>query len=99
MKGRRLLYLLTAYVIVNLGATALPPLHCNNSPSPVQLESRLRTASFLFLNGAPSQVNQMRLFLMGTLLVMTWLNNQYRAAPNIAQRRLAARTDRPLAAS
>src|SRR5258708_34703983 len=72
MKGRRRLYLLTAYVIVNLGATALFLALLNNLALTRPTGKPITNSVILFLNGAPPQVNQMRLFLMGALLVMTW---------------------------
>src|SRR5258708_24125041 len=72
MKGKRRLYLLTAYLIVNLGATALFLALLNNLALTRPIGKPTTNSIILFLNGAPAQVNQMRLFLMGALLGMTW---------------------------
>src|SRR5258708_10748292 len=73
MKGRRRLYLLTAYIIVNLGATAVFLALLSNLALTRPTGKPATNGVILFLYGAPSQVNQMRLFLMGALLAMTWL--------------------------
>lgn len=72
IKGRRRLYVLTAYVIVNLGATALFLALLSNLALTRPTGKPTTNSFILFLNGAPPQVNQMRLFLMGVLLIMTW---------------------------
>jgi type IV secretory pathway TraG/TraD family ATPase VirD4 len=73
VKGRRRLYLLVAYVVVNLGVTALFVTLFGNLALVRQSGRPVTNSVILFLNGAPPQFNQMRLFLMGALLAMTWL--------------------------
>jgi type IV secretory pathway TraG/TraD family ATPase VirD4 len=73
LKGRRRLYLLTAYLIVNLGATALFLALLGNLALTRPTGKPVTNSVILTVNGAPPQVNQMRLFLMGALLMMTWL--------------------------
>src|SRR3954466_382512 len=70
LKGKRRVYLLTAYIIVNLGATALFLTLLGNLALTRPTGKPVTNSVILFMNGAPPQVNQMRLFLMGALLTM-----------------------------
>lgn len=69
VKGRRCLYLLCAYAIVNLGVSALY-LHLFSGFALVRQVGRATTNGFiLLLAGAPPTVNPLRVFMVGMGLI------------------------------
>jgi hypothetical protein len=71
-KGRRRVYLLAAYLLVDLGVTALYLALLGNFALTRQIGKPTTSDLILLLTGAPPNVNATRLLIVGLLLVCTW---------------------------
>jgi len=67
------IWLIVVDVLVNLGVTATYVLALSHFAIARQAGKQTTNGFILLVNGAPPNINQVRLFMVGTLLVMLWI--------------------------